>query len=671
MVNVLSRCVTFLISAQLLFTATAQLTANTTPTATERSDVNETISSGQKTEWTPPLPPVVWGNVNRNAKVDFLDLITLGQNWNNASAVYGKPNFRVLIDLGQKWNKSVPSLLQKYSWENRPLTIGAGIPSAKAISHYPDASKASPGDAVPVSIGFSVSFPDKFTWQIGKPLYPFQGLTTSTTDTTQLIGVGGLMQGDPRFDPVVDETFVAQYISSYQQEADFKSLDLSLEASYAMFNASLSSSFTNNQYRAGYQSKYCAKSQIDFGWYYVPPDNIQLFEDVHDDLQSPNFEGVTTTYGTHYVWAEHRFAEFYVDVSIETKTARDSNSIEADLKAHYGTIGSSVDFSAALKTLHETVASGATINVTLSRRGGPNLLNVDGVDKVVLPVSFDLNSPLLDKIPAIIEKWRLAVNAGNAATDDYYTRPLTDFIDSTLAMPFSKAVQLRSWFDRYVDFTVGYRKLETALDASFVGDPADWTKLFYRTPYRYMAAIPLPPNYPPSLFPDRLAYHQTAYPYFVNKLDEMTTFGRALYDGSETTFDRSQTRWAVRGTELPNVTIDADVSSFIPLPNSFNKWFPIFVVHDLDVSSTNHYSCELTKGSHARSTPVFQSEPSWRADDKTTFMQFLVQVDAGLDGLQDVGFANYALLVRDTLAEGAPVVAFKILDTRGYIDQPF
>jgi len=398
----------------------------------------------------------VWGDVSRDGQVDLKDLVALGANWNVSETKYEIANDELLGQINDKWRKDVPDAISMLGWDNR--TVTAKLDETNFGGGSKDAS-------LPKGLGFGVSFPSGATVEkIGLPVFEIPPDSTVLRNVN-FVGLPDGYEDNGQFYnyPLEEARSDLAYIRSYEEEQEFLGVDLSVEARYAMFTGSLKTSAQRDAYREGRAHKLLYKSTKSFGWFYLPEQEKYLTPDFLKDSgladsPKPGVDPsaiVLSTYGTHYVYAEHRVGQLFIELDFTTSRSRNRNSFEAQVEANLKSPTFALNIKTAIEQIKSNVKDVTDIKMRVHRVGGtPGLKLPDGSDWEERAATLDADSPNLQaEVGALIGAWSSDMdNFSKGAVDDYYLRPISDFFSKTPVLPWEKGKNLRDWYRRWAEF---------------------------------------------------------------------------------------------------------------------------------------------------------------------------------------------------------------------------
>jgi hypothetical protein len=506
---------TLLLMASLSAVAQAEPSA---PSAREKGD-----------DWANPIKSSFWGNVSKDSKVDLRDLIELGQNFEESKKQYGRDGDKILSELKTKYRARVPKFLIEAEPDTQRLVTDEAIVRQ---------SKGLEKSDVPLAIGYGVSIDTQGNYVLGRQIY----------DGANPTRIGTL----PGSEPITDESFSSRYSTSYQQELEFKSLDVNAEIKYTIFNGALSVRFEQENYSDSRVHKYLAKYRKDYGWYVIPDEAIRerMITGVLEELQNPFAEdGVARKYGSHYAYAVRKFAELQIDINIETRTRRDWRSFEVDARAAFDNRQVEWNVNAAIRTFKETIDQGAIVSVSVSRRGGPSLFALPDGTEIGLPQTLNEGDPRLNNLNSLIDGWRAGVTESNAASDQFYMRPVTDFLDAAEYIPFSRSANLRAWYDAYVEH---YQHLQLLQEMLVFSSTDINTPFGYAASWKYLDSMPSGAVGEASFF----EFHKKRYATYKDRVDALLETGRDLYSGEISVFNRAD--WLAPKLEIQPLIVYAN-----------------------------------------------------------------------------------------------------------------
>jgi hypothetical protein len=545
-----------------------------------------------------PPPPVVWGNVTRDAKVDLLDLNMLAQNWNEANQLFTmKPDQssndaaeEVLGSLQRHWKEAVPGALRALGWDNRNLLMGTAAGVAAKV------------ESQPIAVGRGVQLPgptsDTLILTSMLPVFVavrdlhYTSVVPQSLQIQDLPGVNG--SSDPlhryTWDTWAPETdSIERYFYSFSEESAFKGFDLSVNARYAAFNGSLDSSFSNSQYRNAKEHRFASKLHKDFGWYEVKHELARtlLADGFMSALANPDPSVAISRYGTHYVSAVHLFSELYVEVTIKTTQVMERTEAETKVKAAIGGSLWSANARARLQSMASNSSFSSDISIRITRKGGPIEINVPGVGKVSFPMSVNIwdssATNILNHMGDLQKAWAESLDnhAGIAVGQDYFLRPITDFLPDSALLPFSRERDLRTWFEWYVKYDTQFK--EVSLDILANRDRK----------YRYLAQTSLTDDLV-GKYANWYQYYEEMQVYYQKKRDDRKTEGRLLLADSGLGYDDTRAILDFRNYAKP--AIFAEVREAQRLRSAyFNNGNPAKLVATLSDGSQHSVWIALRK----------------------------------------------------------------------------
>ena len=144
--------------------------------------------------------------------------------------------------------------------------------------------------------------------------------------------------------------------------------------------------------------------------------------------------------------------------------------MEARVKAAYSAGVTDVNFAARFKSIDNEISGSTNVTVKLRQRGGPRTVIVNGT-----PVSINglvlrtTDSNFAESLNAVVDAWSQNTTSQNAASVDFATRPITDFVLTLPQEPFvppifKKEVNLRQWYERYLEFLQQEKRLTRILN---------------------------------------------------------------------------------------------------------------------------------------------------------------------------------------------------------------
>lgn len=553
--------------------------------------------------WEPSVRSSHWGNLNQDERVDLQDLIALGQDFDRAKENFGRTGSEVLSDLGAHWTprtgEEVPMYLRELDTDTRRMILdGSG------------STKDEKGNVSgPVGLGYGITIGNDNSLKLGRQIY--------NAPVDKVVPLATLLPGMA----ITNEEYTADYMASYQQELEMKSLDVNAEIKYSLYSGSLSAKFLENHYRDATRHKFIGKSRIDFRWFIFPDKDIPsaMIDGVSEELNDPfAAAGVAEKYGTHYAYAQHKFAEIYAEVEMKTRTRRDFFSFESTVAAAFSGAATSAQFAASIKTLREKVESGMEVTVQLSRRGGPQSFSLPDGTTISLPVAFGIDDQLLEKIPEIIGAWRdgVASDGSNAATDQWYMRPITDFLPTTASLPFSRSTNLRAWFDRYVAFMENFQLMEDLIVA--VTLPGQPTKYGYNPPFLYLKSTPLPAELPQGVWDSFIDYHAFVYNHYKTNLPLLLEAGRDLFTGKTDTFDANREEFRLWRPNIKPLTIIGRMDKCGAHVTNLD-WEPSFCVPWVDLTDpAGNYTADMQGDCYCANSQISHAPIQYFPDAPTT-----------------------------------------------------
>lgn len=483
------------------------------------------VALSDKETWIPPVKTSYWGNIDgvigatSDAKVNIKDLVELAksQRDNSAKQKYGRPLVSILADMKKHWQFEVPRFLRDMPVAIDRELVGYKQPPGEAKKS--DDSEEKLIDDLPLSLGLGISFGTNGDMKPGEQIY-----TAERSEWVALTTYEGGMY-------TANETYNADYASTYLEEAEAKGIDLSLEYKYAAFNGSLSSRFQRNTYSDMTTHKYIIRDAVDYGWWELPANlrDSRILPGFTEAINDPAGEAnLPADYGTHYVSSAHLLADIVVEVNIRTRTRHDQSSFEAQVNAAYNSFSTYASLAAGVQQASRSLEQEATITVKIETRGGPSPVTLNDGTEIPNPLVITPDDNLLQKIPEIVEAWRRGANKDNAQVIDWYVKPMTVFIPTTAVEPFSKAAAMRGWFKRFVEFSEMRDKMNSVITKNQATG-----EYGYIPPFSYLSQMPSPEGFPYENLKD---YHIFVYDHYNSNFAKLLSVGRELYTGSRDTF---------------------------------------------------------------------------------------------------------------------------------------
>ncbi len=488
------------------------------------------LALAQPNEFQPPAAPVVWGDVTRDNTVDLADLVQLGQSWGSEENEFGWENASVLEHMQNHWRETVPATVSQIGWENRPTsaTITGFVAKAAKVVGADYTKQIIENPELPIAVGFGVTFPTKQGGPIiGLPVYSTpQGLKPVRQQFRQLEGAYNDSSAFYDF-PIEASESQLQYTRSYEEEQEFRGVDLSVEARYSIYSASLANSNKREQYREGRSHKLLYKQTKSFGWAFLPPESRVISPKFITEREAGG-NGVLEKYGTHYVYAEHRVGSLFIELDFTTSNERDRNETNTTIKGAVAAPTFALNIKAAISAVKQKVKNVTAVHVRIVKRGGsPNLMLSDGRSWDAVANNLDADSEnLQDEVSKLIAAWNADLTFGNANVDNFYCRPITDFYSTTPVLPWDKGKNLRDWYKRYAELH------DASLDLFGILNPAgtDYSFAFEH----YKLARPENDNPVPDGSATWLEYMKAKRDTLKILRDEMLIIGRKLYNSKET-----------------------------------------------------------------------------------------------------------------------------------------
>jgi len=548
-------------------------------------------------------PPVIWGDITRDGVVDLKDLNRLARDWNDpvALASYAPHTptaspteiaTRLRDEISLNWQKSVPGILRKLGWSNRNMVVGPTIGGKSAFSK----------GSLPIAIGTGITVSDDTVDYVTASLPIFRPTLNDIipvdprpANDVASLGIRERDVNNPRYVAPIATSSQSKYMYSFAEEASFRGFDVSVNARFAAAKGSLDQSFKSQQYKSERKHIYISKLRKDFGWFFVPPDDMGalLTEGFKNDIKSPDPEFVRSRYGTHYVYAVHKFSELHVTVEIDTTQTKSRSEMETTIKAKIGGGLWSASAQSNLRNLAETSSNIGSVVVRIDSLGGPQVVNIDGKN-YTFPIAVDIfdqsSDNLLAKMLKLQQAWSASPNnlAGNAGAQDYYLRPLSDFLDESTRLPYSRDNQLRNWFEWYIKYLTVHNEIYQ--------DIYDETQNRIRTRYRYFEQSPLPQNLA-SQYSNWPAYFDWAGNYYDEKLRIREQEGRKLLESADALFDESTALREFTEVQKPLVfaTLHIPVYEFCDSTFNYGRFGVLYkvLIHGGDFRQSAGYQYQL------------------------------------------------------------------------------
>ncbi|MBI1320781.1 MAG: hypothetical protein GC168_17795 [Candidatus Hydrogenedens sp.] len=403
----------------------------------------------------------------------------------------------------------------------------------------------------PMSLGNGVTLDDLNQPQLGLNIFDGVAVPVSASQ------VDFIMDGNAELDYPPEEAVVSfEYIDSYAEELSFKSRSLDTDVNFFIASGNVRSSLEHEKYFRSTFHKGIIKIHYDFGWYEVA--NQPLLSELDPAVQDNLDEAWEERFGTHYVFAEHRFAELYVEIEVETSRARSRNAVRAAMESSFGAIFDGVfNVEASVTNFSESSSGEFQLKVILRTFGGPNILT--GV-----PYSSVTGFSGLE---AEVSAWLNGVSSTNAIRSEYYCRPLTDFVapETITAGSLSRQLTLESWYFRVLEAYEALSRLDDIVDCG--GGAA-----VFRPEYRHLLNTDFS-----TLAGDKLdaTYYCNLRERFANAFDELQALGPEIRGGLS--FGPTSPNWALPSVEVPAIFFRTDYDGLPTAPeNEVPRW-PIFI----------------------------------------------------------------------------------------------